>query len=202
MPFLAQFSDECEALGVSKWIAIANGFWYEFSLGGTEDRYGFDFKNRSVVFFDDGNTKINTTTFAQVGRAVASFLSLPILPQDENDKSPVISNWENNVVFVSSFLVSQKDMFESVKRVTDTTEADWKISYENIHERFTSSLEGAKKGDIPSYVRAMYSRLFFPNGGGDYETSLGLQNDVLGLPKDDLDEATKEAIRRGLAGIL
>lgn len=115
---------QIESLGVSKWIALVCGFWYEFSLGGTRDRYGFDFHDRSIVFFDDGNAKINTSTWLQCGRGVASFLSLKLLPEDENDKEPAIENWANGAFYVSSFLVSQKDMFESVKRVTGTTEAE------------------------------------------------------------------------------
>ena len=41
----------------------------------------------------------------------------------------------------------------------------------------------------------MYTRVFYPDGGGDFEASRGLQNDVLGLPKEDLDEFTKIAVQ-------
>ena len=33
-----------EKLGKSSWISIICGFWYEFSLAGGPERYGFDFK--------------------------------------------------------------------------------------------------------------------------------------------------------------
>src|SRR4051794_23008406 len=75
-----------EKLGKSSWISIICGFWYEFSLAGGPERYGFDFKNHTVTFFDDGNTPINTSTWSQCGRAVANLLSLKVLPDDENDK--------------------------------------------------------------------------------------------------------------------
>lgn len=155
-----------------------------------------------MTFFDNGDTKINTSTFAQCGRAVAAFLSLPLLPQDEHDKKPTISNWNNDVFRISSFLVSQKDMFESVKRVTGTKDGDWKISYESSAERYEGGVEAWKKGDVKGFVRFMYAGMFFPNGGGDYGSTKGLHNDVLGLPEENLDEATKEAIRRGLEGVL
>lgn len=196
------FREQCETLGVSKWVALACGFWYEFSLGGTADRYGFDFKERSVTFFDDGATKINTSTFAQCGRALAALLSLKLLPEDENDRDPALSNWDNDVVYVSSFHVSQRDMLESVERVTGTTDADWAITYEGAAERYKRGVEDMRKGELKGFVRLMYSRMFFPNGGGSYEDTKGLQNGVLGLPQEDLDEATAEGIRRGLAGVL
>lgn len=57
-------------------------------------------------------------------------------------------------------------------------------------------------GDRNGFVRLLYTRVFYPNGGGDYETSKGLQNEILGLPEEDLDEATREAIRLALNGEL
>lgn len=185
---------------MSKWIVLSCGFWYEFSLGGTEDRYGFDFHNRSLILFDDGNTKINTSTWAQCGRAVASFLSLKLLPQDGGDKSPAIDNWANGAFYASSFLVSQRDMFESAKRVTGTTDADWTISSEDSGERYKKAVQDLQKGDMKGFMRLLYTRVFFPTGDGDYESSRGLQNDVLALPREDLDEATRAAIDLALNG--
>ncbi|KAJ4393017.1 hypothetical protein N0V93_002223 [Gnomoniopsis smithogilvyi] len=196
------FTEQCKSLGNITWFGMACGFWYEFSLGGAADRCGFDFKERTLTFFDDGTTKINTSTFAQCGRAVAAFLSLPLLRQDEHDENPSISDWDNDVFRISSFTISQQDMFESVKRVTGTTDGQWKIQYENSADRYKNGVEAWKKGDIRGFVRFMYTAVFMPNAGGDYGTSKGLQNDVLCLPEEDLDEATKEAVRRGLEGIL
>ncbi|KUI69850.1 Sterol-4-alpha-carboxylate 3-dehydrogenase, decarboxylating [Cytospora mali] len=193
---------EIESLGVSKWITPVCGFWYEFSLGGSPDRYGFGFHDRTLVFFDDGETKINTSTWLQCGRGVASFLSLKLLPDDENDKEPAIDNWANNVFYISSFLVSQRDMFESVKRVTGTTDAEWKITYESSEERYKKAVQDLNDGNRRGFVRLLYTRVFYPNGGGDYETSKGIQNEILDLPKEDMDEATKEAIRLALSGEL
>lgn len=35
---------EIESLGVSSHLLLVCNFWYEFSLGGGPDRYGFDFQ--------------------------------------------------------------------------------------------------------------------------------------------------------------
>ncbi len=51
-----------------------------------------------------------------------------------------------------------------------------------------------KKGDLWARGRALYARIFYPNGGGDYESAKGLDNAALGLSKEDLDEATKMAV--------
>lgn len=50
-----------EELGKSSWIGVVTGFWYEYSLGFGTETYGMDWKNRTWTFFDDGETKMNTT---------------------------------------------------------------------------------------------------------------------------------------------
>jgi hypothetical protein len=183
--------NEIESLGVSKWIMLACSFWYEFSLAGGEVRYGFDFHNKTVTFYDEGTTKIPTSTWEQCGRAVAALLSLPELPRDENDKSPTVSQFADGLVYISSFFISQKDMYESVKRVTGTTDADWKVSYEGSETRYKDGIEAMKKGDMRGFGKMLYARVFF--GDGDYTPKLN--NKLLGLPEENLDERTKVAVR-------
>ena len=189
---------QIESLGVSAWLGIACGFWYEFSLAGSEVRYGFDFPSRSVTFYDDGATKINTSTLPQVGRAVASLLALKVLPQDENDTSPTLSRFRNKTAYVSSFCVSQRDMLDSVLRVTGDKAEDWTITHQGSVERYQDGLARFQKGDMRGFGQALYARLFYQDGCGNFEAKHGLDNDVLGLPKEDLDEFTKLAVDKAL----
>jgi hypothetical protein len=188
---------EIASLGVSSYVQLASNFWYEFSLGGGPNRFGFDFTNRSLVLFDGGKVSINTSTWAQCGRAVASLLSLKEFPDDETDTSPTLSQFRNRAVYISSFRLSQLDMFESVKRVTGTTDADWNITHESAEQRWRDSNALVMKGDFGAFTKMLYNRTWFANGGGDYESSRGLDNEVLGLPKEDLDECTKVGIKMG-----
>jgi len=184
-------------LGVSSWIAVACGHWYEYSLGGMEEMYGFDFQKKSGTFFDDGSQKINTSTWEQTGRAVTALMNMKVLPQDANDTTPSLDkNFRNKFAFVSSFNVSQKDMFESVKRVTGESEKDWKIKYESSKDRVEHGLKMMNEGNQIGYLKRMYSRGFYPNNDGDFEAVHGLANEILGLPQEDLDECTKRAIQR------
>ncbi|KAK1750182.1 hypothetical protein QBC47DRAFT_354046 [Echria macrotheca] len=196
---------DIEAQGVSAWIALASSFWYEYSLSGGytrsgPDLYGFDFASRTVTFFDneDGTlSKINTSTWRQCGRAVAALLSLKGLPEDENDTGPTVSKWRNQPLRISSFFISQRDMLDSVHRVLGTTDADWKILQEPIVERYNKAIEAMKAGDRSAYGRAMYSRIFFADAAAEelhYASAAGVANEELGLPKEDLDEATRRGI--------
>lgn len=201
-------------LGKSSYIALSTGFWYEWSLA-IPTAYGLDFANRSVTFFDEGETKISTSTWPQVcfvapqnpfafhivsfneinhqvGRAVASILSLPITPEEPNPKAS-LENLKNKLLYMPSFTVSQREMFESALRVTGTKESDWTISKESAQERFTNAIKEMHEGNNAGFVKMLYTRVFYPDGSGDTENSKGTVNALLGLPKEDLDVATKAA---------
>ena len=183
---------EIEELGASNWIGFACGFWYEFSAAGGPDRYGIDFDNKTMVYVDDGTTKIHTSTWPQCGRAMANLLSLKVLPDDENDKTPCLDMFRNRFVFISSFYVNQKDMFESVLRVTGTNTEDWKVSYEGHKERYESGVKDMQQGDMRGFARLLYTRVLYPDESGSFSE---LHNDLLGLPEEDFDEYTKLAVQ-------
>jgi hypothetical protein len=184
-----------EELGASSYIILCCGMWYEWSLALPPQWYGFDIKNKKVTFYDDGKTRINTSTWGYCGQALAKLLSLKELPEDGNDTSPTISQWKNKGVYISSFLMSQRDMLDSIHQLTGTTDKDWTIEYEPTAERYQNGLDEMKKGDWTGYAKAMYARVFFPNGDGDFETSRGLDSASIGLGKDDLEAATKRTLK-------
>lgn len=183
-----------EEVGVSSWIAMCCSFWYEYSLAMGPNWYGFDFPNKKVTLFGDGTVRINTSTWDQCGRAIAQLLSLKELPEDENDTSPTVSQWKNKPLFISSFLLSQRDMLDSVHRVLGTTDADWTIEYEPLQARYDRGLELMKAGQVFGRAICMYTRSFFPSNDGNFGEKRGLANEVLQLPKEELDECTKKSI--------
>jgi hypothetical protein len=194
-----QYREHIEKLGVSSWIGICTGFWYEFSLG--LGNYGIDIKNRSATFYDDGNTRITTSTFPQVGRGVAELLNLKVSPDNEQDTTPCLDNYKNKFAYIGSFTVNQREMLESVQRVTNTTEQDWKIEYRPIQEVNDEGMQRFQKGDFTGLMVVLYGRSFFKDNAGNTKLTRGLDSDKLGLPKEDLDEFTKIAVERSEKGI-
>lgn len=182
-------------LGKSSFIAVATGFWYEWSLG-IAVAWGFDFKARKVTFFDDGKTKIVSSTWPQVGRGVAALLSLPIKAEGGLSEKECLEQFRNGYVYFNSFTLNQEDMFESVLRVTGTKREDWTIEHQDVKERYKEGMEQFKKGDRQGFGKLLYARIFYPDGSGNMEVTRGLSNELLELPKDDMDEATKIAIKR------
>jgi hypothetical protein len=191
---VVQAHRDIAAAGVSSFLSLATGFWYEWSLA-IPPSFGFDFPSKSATFFDDGETAISISTWPQVGRAVTALLSLPIKSENGNTER-CLEHFKNQIVYVNSFTISQKDMFNSVLRVTGDKPEDWTINKEPARERYASAVKALQGGDRMAYVRMMYTRLFYDDGCGNFEASRGVSNEILELPKEDLDEATARAIER------
>lgn len=186
---IAESHELIEKLGVSSWIGLTCSFWYEFSLACSPQCYGFDIKSKTVTFFDEGETKINTSTWAQCGRALAALFSLPI-----SGASPCLDDWKNKELHIQSFFLSQKDMFASILKVSGDKESDWTIKYEPAQERYAAGMAMMKSGQrMQGFQQCMYTRVFYKDGSGDYSSFL--DNEKLGLPEESLEEATKRAIK-------
>ncbi|KAF4964393.1 hypothetical protein FSARC_7658 [Fusarium sarcochroum] len=174
-------------IGKSSYISLSTGFWYEWSLA-IPAAFGIDFRNRKATFYDEGETAIS------VGRAVAAILSLPTRGGSDA-LSLSLDELRNKVVYVKSFTLSQKDMLSSAIRVTGTAADDWAIVKESSQERYSSGLSDIKEGKRIGFAKMMYTRVFFPDGCGNFKEKR-LLNSSLALPEEDIDEATKRALER------
>ncbi|KEY73012.1 hypothetical protein S7711_04675 [Stachybotrys chartarum IBT 7711] len=185
-------------LGNTSYIGVSTGFWYEWSLASPLS-YGIDLVNHKATLFDEGDVKISTTTWPQVGRAVAALLSLPVSAQSSNAEAS-LENYKNKMIYIKSFTVSQRDMLESAFRVTGTKEEDWTITKEPAQERYANGVKEFKEGNRAGFIKFMYTRIFYPDGSGDTEHSKGTLNEVLGLPEEDIDKATMVTLERAKGG--
>ena len=86
-------------------------------------------------------------------------------------------------------------MFESLKRITATLDAEWTISHVPAKQRFNDARASVAAGDRTAFGRMLGSRFFFHGEKeGLFEVSHGLDNAKLGLPEEDLDEFTRAAV--------
>ncbi|KIW64998.1 hypothetical protein PV04_07290 [Phialophora macrospora] len=196
--------DLIAALGKSSWIAVSTGFWYEWSLS-FADAFGFDLPNKRLTLFDDGAARVTVCSWPQVGRAVAGLLSLNVNPESgdvvrqEQVSEPHLAQFRNSFVYPASFCVSQNEALASVLRVTRTTADEWTVTRESTRERFDTAMHALRTGNPASFVKAMYTRAFFPDEpanvdrwrGGNHNAILGLRGE-----EDRMDEYTQVAIDR------
>jgi hypothetical protein len=112
----------------------------------------------------------------------------------EPDSGTTLDQYRNTEVYLSSFLVSQKDVLESVQRVTETTTDDWDI--DSSKDVSTYIAEGGKmmqEGNMGGIWNLLFGNLY-SGVGGDYETMKGLSNERFGMPKMNLDDEVRRAI--------
>ncbi|KAK4075221.1 hypothetical protein Purlil1_12732 [Purpureocillium lilacinum] len=198
-PFARNLLEDINSIGAISWTLLVTGLWYEFSLACPPDWLGFNLSNRKVQLFDDGQRRFNMSTWPQLGRAVAALLSLKRYPEDEQDSASItLEQFRNRPLYVSSFLISQRDILDSVERATHTTDADWDITYESTSERVTTGREQFAKGNLRGMAKAYYARLLYPGKEAVYEHKL--HNGLLGLPKEKLDDATQVALEMSQGG--
>jgi hypothetical protein len=182
-------------------IHVVTAFWYEFVIANAPGVIGLDLEGRKMTMLDDGKTQINMTSLPQAGRAVAKLLSLPILPENEQDTSVTLSNWRNKPLYTASYLLSQRDILASIQRQTGTTDADWIIDHQTSESRYKEGLEAFGQGNITKGMGyTLGGRVLYPNGDGYFEQKDGWANEKLGLEKENLDEGTKIGIQAAETG--
>lgn len=104
-----------------------------------------------MTFYGEGKNVINVSTYDQCARAVMNLLSLKIQWDGDDDKEVTLTRFRNDFVYISSFVVSQKDIFESVLRVTGATEQDWKMTHQDHRERYVEGIARSQRGERIGY---------------------------------------------------
>jgi hypothetical protein len=180
---------EMERLGL-KHFSMASAVWYEWSVAAGEGWFGFEINDRTATMFDDGRIVVPTTTWEACGAALAALLSLPV-----SGASPCLMDWANEPLYLLSFQLSQRDMLDSIHRILGTTDADWTITYETTAERSRKGLElfaksGLQSGGMGKHLYALYFQK--SKAGENKQPKDDLE--TLGVPKENLDDATRRAV--------
>ncbi|KAK5071594.1 hypothetical protein LTR64_004627 [Lithohypha guttulata] len=178
------------------WIAVACGFWYDYSLVAGVSTFGFDFENKEVTFYNDGTAKVYCSTLPYVGQAVAKLLSLPISVNGAGNERPCLEDYRNSIFRVHAFHISQADMLSSVLRVTGGKEGDWTIKHVTPEARYVEGKTMFEQRNMIGYRVMLYSRYFYPSLPvkklEDYSDAR------LGLNQPSLDEVTKLAVDKAM----
>jgi hypothetical protein len=182
---------EVEDAGIP-WIVITTGFWYEWSLANGELGYGIDIKQKKAWICNQGQDRMNTSTWTRCGEALAALLSLP-----ESGASPSLANYKNKPAYIDSFAVTQRAILDSVQRATGTTDKDWEITHEPAEKRYNDGL-AEMQTDQRGFAKALYAQGWMSDSGREYTARL--ENEKLGLKTEDLDAVTRKVVEKVQAG--
>ncbi|KAK8090836.1 hypothetical protein PG994_000341 [Apiospora phragmitis] len=173
-----------EELGL-RWLGVVNNPWLDFCMRG--GYFGVDAGQKTATLWTDCTAKANLATLDRVGQSLAALLGLP---QDE-----LAARYGNSWIYFSSFRASQRHLFESVLRVTGTTEKEWQVTHKSL-EQDVRRQAAAEEANGNPFARAMllFPLTFAEGYGGDYNDKL-VDYELLGLEKEEnMDEVIKKTI--------
>ena len=153
--------------------------------------FGINAQKKTAHLLSDGTAKFNTTNLSTVALAIARLLSLPVT----STSGASLSDYGDRLVYISSFLVSQREILDAVQHVTGTTDQDWTVTSVDGQKYYEEGEAKLAAGDFSGMVNLLMGAVMKGDMGGDYENVKGVSNKVLGLLKEDLEEAVRAALK-------
>jgi len=167
---VAAYLKEKQSSGLT-WTSIITGPFFDLqpSLKGF---LGLDLAEHTAIVWDSGTHRWSGTTLSQIANAIVGVLSHP-------------SETANKYVYVSSFSLTLNDLIATAEKLTGTK---WNRVQFSSEEKIKSGQEGLAKGDFSVVGLLLRAATFTKEGTGNLEAKYGLDNELLGLPKENLEE--------------
>lgn len=171
-----------EELGVSSWIAVIVNFWLDTNI--QSGLWGFDIKGRKAEIIKGADAKISTTTLSRSGEGIAVLLSLT---------EAELARYKDQSYYYSSFVLSQRDIFEAIKRATGTESIDWDITEKDAAHVIRELDLKIQEGDGYAEWYRLFVMFFQGMQGSNFEDKI-VDLREYGLRSENLDEVIKKAI--------
>ena len=130
------------------------------------------------------------TTITQVAAGIGALLALP--------KSEIEKEFANNYLYISSFVLTQPDIFLAVLAATGTTESNWQVEKSTTGDLIKKGWDMIKAGDMRGNAHLIYGVAYQPGMGCDFSDLV--HNDRLGLASEDLDQVVKGGVEAARPG--
>ncbi|KAK5694963.1 hypothetical protein LTR17_024735 [Elasticomyces elasticus] len=159
-----------QSTGIS-WSALAPGPFFDWGL--RNGLLAFDLAAQKAVIYDSGLSCWSATTITTIGRAVVGILKNP-------------EKTANRHVVVQSFSTTQMHVVSELERYTGKK---WDLQQVRSEDVIKQAQEQISKGDYSAVVKLIQATIYgSEDRGSDFATHLGLDNDMLGLPKESVGE--------------
>ena len=99
-------------------------------------------------------------------------------------------NFANGYVYLSSFHLTQPQLFGAVLKATGTAESDWDLKRSTTGALFQDSQEKFQAGEFHAIAGMITGTTFQV---GDYSAKVAEHDKLLQLPAEDLDDVIKRA---------
>lgn len=160
------------------WTALITGPFFDWGL--KTGFLGFNLGEKKATLWDGGETTFAVSNLNTIGKALVALLS----------KGSAYDKSKNSYVHIASHVVTQKQVVASLEKATGSK---WAIAGEvDVDTRVKEVGEKLAKGDFSSATDLLLAATY------GKKQKLGAfpkyWNDELDLPKEDLDQITKETV--------
>ncbi|CAM1505889.1 Fc.00g115260.m01.CDS01 [Cosmosporella sp. VM-42] len=159
------------------WTAFVTGPFFE--LGMVSGFMGFDLKQRKASIFNAGNDTWSTTSLPIIGLAVKNAMLIP-------------EKTANKYLYVDSFAVSQNQVLNSFEEASGTK---WEVTQVDAEEMKKQGLEKMSRGDFSGAMSLIRYINCVHGHGGNYSEYQPTANQLLSLPKQELDKVVAEIFK-------
>ena len=162
------------------WTILACGAFLEFVVAGP---ILLDFTNHKANLYDEGDSRVSSTSFLNVGKAIAASLKH-------------LDDTKNRVIHTSELILTQNMVLSIAKELKP--EIKWEITKVSTKAMLKSSLEQIAAGDS-SHSVIMKGLLATVLGGEEYGSAYEVtDNELLGI-KELTREELKQLVAKRLA---
>ncbi|KAI1208148.1 NmrA-like family protein [Annulohypoxylon truncatum] len=159
------------------WTAIHTGIFLDVGL--MTGFLGYDLKEHTATIWDDGNATFSVSTKGNVAKAVTRVL-----------RNPEITS--NQHVFVSSLETSMNEILSGLEKGQGVKYA---VCYTTTEEEVTYGKEMLAKGEFMKSHKLLLAANLIPGYGNNFAEEEKLWNNVLGVPRESIDDVVGKVIR-------
>lgn len=156
------------------WTSIITGLFVDMALKNTF--LGYDIANHKATIWNSGNERFSCSTTPNVARAVLQVLSQPDVTA-------------NRYIYTSSFEITQNEILASLEKVTGGK--PWGVEHVTSENQIKAGKEAMAKGDFIGTGKLALAASFGGIYGADFVAEGKLANEMLGVPKENLDHVLK-----------
>jgi hypothetical protein len=155
--------------------ALANG-----NRGLTTKQFlGFNLDSCTALIYDSGDARFSATTLLTIGAAIVAILHKP-------------EETTNQYIYIASFTTTQNEVLAALEKATGKK---WQVEHSTAMETRRIGQEKVGKGDFSGMENIVVSLVYGGDSVSDLESSRKLANDLLGLPKETVEETVEKIVK-------